>query len=129
MSSLPVFQTVLIAEDSSDTRGMLKRALEIKGYSVVEAADGLEAFDEVKSKRPNLVVIDLNMPRLDGLETIRRIRKLTGEMSRVPIVAITAFDVYGMEAAALQLGSDRYLTKPFDLDDFDRALRSLGFLA
>lgn len=129
MSSLPVFQTILIAEDSSDTRVMLRRALEIKGYNVAEAADGLEAFDEVKSKQPNLVVIDLNMPGLDGLETIKRIRKLSGELGRVPIVVITAFDVYGMEDAAMKLGSDRYLTKPIDLDDFDRALRSLGFLA
>lgn len=68
------------------------------------------------------------MPRPDGLETIKRIRELTGKWQNVPIVAITAFDVYGMEQAVMETGSDRYLTKPIDLDYLDKALRGLGFI-
>ena len=108
---------------------MLKRALELKGYGIIEASDGLEALNIVKRRCPSLIVIDLNMPELDGLETIKRIRALQGARARVPIVAITAFDVYGMEEATLETGGDRYLTKPFKLEDLDKTLRSLGFIA
>lgn len=107
---------------------MLKRALEIRGYNVIEAADGLETLAIVKKLCPNLIVIDLNMPGLDGLETVRHIRELKGPCKKVPIIAITAFDVYGMEDAALETGCDQYLSKPFDLADLDRALRGLGFV-
>jgi two-component system OmpR family response regulator len=107
---------------------MLKRAFELKGYRVFEAEDGRQALHLAREYRPSLIVIDLNMPVLDGLETIRSFRKLEGEKAQTPIVAITAYDVYGMEEAALETGSNVYLTKPLDLTELDRALRSLGFL-
>jgi CheY-like chemotaxis protein len=74
------------------------------------------------------MVVDLNMPVLDGLETVKSFRKLEGEGEHVPIIAITAYDVYGMEEAALQTGANVYLSKPLDLEEFDRALKGLGFL-
>jgi CheY-like chemotaxis protein len=126
--SLPVFQTILIAEDSTDTRVMLKRAFELKGYSVLEAADGLEALNLARKECPNLMLVDLNMPGLDGLETIRRIREFKGKWGTIPIVAITAFDVYGMKEAALEMGGDCYVTKPIDLNNLDKVLSSLGFI-
>src|SRR5258705_715696 len=70
--SYPLSQTVLVAEDSKDTRLMLKRAFEVKGYRVVEAENGQEALEIASQRCPNLIIIDLNMPKLDGLETIRR---------------------------------------------------------
>lgn len=127
MSAL-VYPTVLVAEDSSDTRIMLKRAFELKGYHVVEAEDGQQALDMARRYHPNLIVVDLNMPVLDGLETIKNFRKLEGEGDRTPIVAITAYDVYGMEAAAIEIGTNVYLTKPLDLEELDRALKGLGFI-
>ena len=107
---------------------MLKRAFELKGYRVFEAEDGQQALNIARSYRPSLLVIDLNMPVLDGLETIRSFRKLEGEGDHTPIVAITAYDVYGMEEAVLQTGSNAYLTKPLDLEELDRALKGLGFI-
>jgi CheY-like chemotaxis protein len=122
-----LYPSVLVAEDSLDTRIMLKHAFELKGYRVFEAEDGKQALEMAKRYRPSLIVIDLNMPVLDGLETIKKVRKLeNGE--HTPIVAITAYDYYGMEEAALETGCNKYLAKPLDLAEMDRALRSLGFV-
>jgi two-component system, cell cycle response regulator DivK len=126
--STSIYPTVLIAEDSQDTRTMLKRAFELKGYSVLEAEDGSEALEVINETRPNLIVVDLNMPVIDGLETIKEIRRLEAPGEHVPIVCITAFDVYGMKEAALETGCNTYLSKPLDMDELDRALKGLGFL-
>ena len=123
-----LYPTVLVAEDSFDTRIMLKRAFELKGYRVFEAEDGQQALNLARRFRPSLIVIDLNMPVLDGLETIKSYRELEAEGDHTPIVAITAYDVYGMEEAALETGSNVYLTKPLDLSELDRALKGLGFI-
>jgi len=126
--STALYPKVLIAEDSLDTRIMLKRAFELKGYTVVEAADGNEALEALHETRPNLIVIDLNMPVVDGLETIKTIREGEAPGEHVPIVCITAFDVYGMKEAAMETGCNTYLSKPLDMEELDRALKGLGFL-
>ncbi|HZN08519.1 MAG TPA: response regulator [Pyrinomonadaceae bacterium] len=126
--STMLYPTVLIAEDSRDTRIMLKRAFELKGYSVIEAEDGSEAVELAKKHHPNLLVVDLNMPVIDGLETIKQVRDHEAPGEHVPIMAITAFDVYGMKEAALELGCNTYLSKPLDMEELDRELKGLGFL-
>ena len=127
MSAL-VYPTVLVAEDSIDTRIMLKRAFELKGYRVFEAEDGRQALDLARRYHPSLLVVDLNMPVLDGLETIKNFRRLEGAGDHTPIIAITAYDVSGMEEAALETGCNVYLSKPLNLEELDRAVKSLGFL-
>ena len=107
---------------------MLKRAFELKGYRVFEAEDGRQALDLARRHHPSLIVVDLNMPVLDGLETIKKFRTLEGDGDKTPIVTITAYDVYGMEEAAKENGSNIYLTKPLDLEELDRALKGLGFI-
>jgi CheY-like chemotaxis protein len=123
-----LYPTVLVAEDSVDTRIMLKRAFELKGYRVFEAEDGEQALEMAKRHRPSLIVIDLNMPVLDGLETIKSFREHEANGERTPIVAITAYDYYGIEEAAFETGCNKYLAKPLDLEELDRALKSLGFV-
>lgn len=123
-----LYPTVLVAEDSHDTRAMLKRAFELKGYRVFEAEDGQQALDLARRYRPSLIVIDLNMPVLDGLATVKSFRELEGHGDHIPIVAITAYDVYGMEEAALETGCNKYLSKPLDLAELDRTLKGLGFM-
>ena len=127
-ASALLYPTVLVAEDSLDTRIMLKRAFEMKGYRVFEAEDGQQAVEIARRYRPSLMVVDLNMPVLDGLETIKSVRELEGNGEHIPIVAITAYDVYGMEEAALENGCNSYLSKPLDLEELDRALKGLGFI-
>jgi CheY-like chemotaxis protein len=126
--SSALYPTVLIAEDSRDTRIMLKRAFELKGYNVIEAEHGGEALELARKYRPSLLVVDLNMPVIDGLETIREVRNREAPGEHIPIVAITAFDVYGMKEAALELGCNTYLSKPLDMDELDRELKGLGFI-
>ena len=123
-----LYPTVLVAEDSVDTRIMLKHAFQVKGYRVFEAEDGQQALDLARRYRPSLIVIDLNMPVLDGLEAVKSFRQLEGDGDQTPIVAITAYDVYGMEEAALETGCNKYLAKPLDLEELDRALKGLGFV-
>jgi CheY-like chemotaxis protein len=125
--SAVLYPTVLVAEDSHDTRIMLKHAFELKGYQVFEAEDGGQALDLAKRYRPSLIIIDLNMPVLDGLEAVKNFREIEGDGDHIPIVAITAYDVYGMEEAALETGCNKYLSKPLNLDELDRTLKSLGF--
>jgi CheY-like chemotaxis protein len=122
-----IYPTVLVAEDSHDTRIMLKHAFELKGYRVFEAEDGEQALELARRFKPSLIVIDLNMPVLDGLATVKTVRELEGDGEHTPIVAITAYDVYGMEKAALETGCNKYLAKPLNLDELDRTLKSLGF--
>jgi CheY-like chemotaxis protein len=123
-----VSPTVIVAEDSVDTRHMLKRALEVKGYRVLEAENGRQALNLTREFQPQLLIVDLNMPELDGLETIKYVRMMKGNLDQLPIVAMTAFDVYGMEEACIEAGCNEYISKPFDLDYLDKKLKGLGFI-
>jgi CheY-like chemotaxis protein len=117
--------TVLIADDFADTRSMLRRMLEPYNYSVVEAADGREAVEMARRAHPNLILMDLNMPLVDGLAAAQQIRESKESCRDVPILAITAFDTYGMKEAALEAGCDDYITKPIDALELDRVMRRL----
>ena len=114
-------RTVLIADDMDEIRLMLKRAMTMIGYSVIEATNGVEAVEAARQRKPDLVLIDLNMPQMDGLKAIEEIRKIKGE--RVPILAMTAFDTYGMKDAAIQVGCNEYLNKPLNLAQLERLVR------
>ena len=116
-----ISRTVLIADDMEEIRLMLKRAMTMNGYSVIEATNGVEAVEAARQKKPDLVLIDLNMPQMDGLKAIEEIRKIKGE--QVPILAMTAFDTYGMKDAAFQVGCNEYLSKPLNLTQLERLVR------
>ena len=114
-------RVILIADDMEEIRLMLKQAMLMNGYSVVEATNGIEAVEAARQRRPDLVLIDLNMPEMDGLKAIEEIRKIKGE--QVPIVAITAFDTYGMKEAAIQVGCNEYLNKPLNISQLESLVR------
>ena len=114
--------TVLLVEDSTDTRLTLRRLLEAHGCRVVEACDGAEAIGVAVCTRPDLVLMDLNMPRLDGLAATERLHSQPG-LGDVPVVAITAYDTYGIEDEARAAGCSGYLRKPIDEARVERLLR------
>lgn len=116
--------TVLVVDDSEDTRIVLRRLLEARDFRVMEAADGREAVEVARRECPDLILMDLNMPQMDGLEATRRIRECQELCRSAPILAFTAFDTYGMEQAALEAGASGYLRKPFDSEEAERVLRS-----
>lgn len=117
--------TVLIADDIADTRAMFRQMLELHDYRVVEAADGQEAVEIAQRTCPNLILMDLNMPLVDGLSATTQIRACKEGCRNVPILAITAFDTYGMKEAAIEAGCDDYITTPIDGAEFERVLRRL----
>ncbi len=104
---------ILIVEDSNPLRRMFARLLTVSGFEVCEASDGQEAMEVLAGLTPDLVLTDLMMPRVDGVELIRRIRATLGGAT-LPIVAMTA--VAGGCDRALEAGADRALTKPLDLE-------------
>ena len=117
-------RTALVVDDSRDTRSLLKGVLEMNGYYyVIEAANGREALEIAKQICPDLILVDLNMPELDGLATIKQVREMKGKYADVPILAMTAYDTYGMKEAAIQAGCNEYLSKPM-LEHLDKLLRS-----
>lgn len=112
---------VLVAEDHEDTRQMLRTLLEQRGLSVVEARDGLEAVEAAERERPNLILMDGSLPRLDGIAATRRLRGLPA-LSSVPIVFLSGHAGHEAQANALDAGCDEYVVKPFDLARIDTLL-------
>ncbi len=102
---------ILIVEDYDDSREVLRYLLESCGYSVIEATDGIEAVDKVKQYHPDLILMDISLPVVDGLTATRAIREVSGE--RMPIIAVTAFGS-DYEGAAKAAGCDELLDKPLD---------------
>jgi two-component system response regulator MprA len=113
---------VLVVDDDRAVRDSLRRSLEFNGYDVVLAADGAEGLVAVGSQHPDVVVIDVMMPRLDGIETTRALRAAGND---VPILVLTARDAVGDRVAGLDAGADDYLTKPFALEELLARLRAL----
>ena len=107
--------TVLVVEDFEDNRFMMRRLLEMSGYRVVEAVNGQQAVETAGRERPDIILMDLSLPMLDGLAATRRIREQDG-LARVPIVAVSAHDSADFHAEALAAGCNEYVTKPIDFD-------------
>jgi two-component system cell cycle response regulator DivK len=105
----------LVVEDFEDSRFMMRRLLEMAGYQVMEASDGEQAVKMACERRPALILMDLSLPKLDGLAATREIRKKK-VLGKVPIVAVSAHDSPQTRAEALAAGCDEYLTKPIDFD-------------
>lgn len=104
---------ILVVDDSADNVAMLSLDLQQQGYRVVTATNGEEAITVATSTLPNLILMDISMPRLDGLGATRRIRE-TESLRDVPVIAVTAFGTEGFQRAAYDVGVSGYLTKPID---------------
>lgn len=115
----------MVAEDYADTRTMMRKLLEMNGYEVVEAANGQEAVELVRQDCPDLILMDLNMPLMDGLAATEQIRECRDLCQNVTILAITAHDTYGMKEAALEAGCNGYLTKPIDFDHLQKVINRI----
>jgi two-component system, cell cycle response regulator DivK len=118
MQSQEQIASVLLVEDTEDNRFMMRRLLEMAGYGVVEATNGEEAVRLAQSERPDLILMDLSLPVIDGLAATRAIRKLDG-FGRVPIVAVSAHDTSDFQADAIAAGCDSYITKPIDFSQLE----------
>jgi two-component system response regulator MprA len=120
--SSPAKPRVLVVEDDKAVRESLRRSLEFNGYAVSLAGDGAEALAGISASDPDVVIMDVMMPRLDGLEATRALR---GAGHDVPILVLTARDAVGDRVEGLDAGADDYLTKPFALAELLARLRAL----
>lgn len=115
---------VMVVEDFEDNRFMMRRLLEMSGYRVLEAINGEEAVELAHRERPQLILMDLSLPQLDGLAATRRIRQ-HADLREVPIVAVSAHDTADFHADALAAGCNDYVTKPIDFDQLEALLSRL----
>ncbi len=112
---------ILLAEDEVALRDFVSRNLRARGFEVLEASNGLEALALWEREDPHLLILDIMMPRMDGLEVSRRVR----EHSSVPIIVLTALDSESDKVTALDLGADDYLTKPFGVEELLARVRAV----
>jgi two-component system, cell cycle response regulator DivK len=112
---------VLIAEDNAVNRELLRELLETRGYSVIEACNGQEALDMIEQSQPDLLLLDIGMPVLDGFATVRKIRE-NHELSMLPVLAVTAYAMHGDREKILNSGFDGYLSKPVNSQLLDEEL-------
>lgn len=108
---------ILIVEDNSDMRDFLRRVLARHGYAHLEAADGIEGMEIARRDHPDLILMDMSLPELDGFEATRRL-KADETTQHVPIIAVTAHARPVDERRALEAGCDAYLSKPYSLREF-----------
>ena len=115
-------RTILVVEDYSDSRTLLSALLKAKGYKVMEARDGREGLLQANRVTPDLILMDLAMPNLDGIETTRQLRRRQ-RLSRVPIFVITAYATTDVRRDALTAGCTEVFQKPLDIEPFLERIR------
>jgi CheY-like chemotaxis protein len=115
---------ILVVDDSADNLAMLSLDLQQQNYRVVTASNGEDAIKIAEQTNPNLILMDINLPELDGLAATRRIRDIE-TLRDVPVVAVTAFGTEGFQRAAYDVGVDGYLTKPIDMDRMHQLIARL----
>ena len=103
---------ILIIEDQEDNRAIMRDVLSSAGYALIEAVDGEEGVKLARSERPDLILMDIQLPVLDGYEATRQIRAID-ELKCIPIIAVTSYALSGDEARARSAGCDSYVAKPF----------------
>jgi two-component system cell cycle response regulator DivK len=113
---------ILIVEDQEDLRGILRDLLTSSGYEMLEAADGGAGVAKAKSDRPDLILMDIQLPVLDGYEATRQI-KADPDLRSVPVIAVSSFAMKGDEEKARAAGCDHYITKPYSPMQLLRVIR------
>ena len=117
--SLP---NILVVEDNQDNREMVVKVLKFNGYQVVEAVDGEEAIEKAKTEHPDLILLDIFLPKMDGYEATRRLKGDTS-LRNIPIIALTAHAMKGSMEEALAAGCDGYIPKPIDVRELPKQIQ------
>ena len=112
---------VLVVEDDQDNREMVIKVLKHNGYGVIEAGDGEEAIEKAKAENPDLILLDLYIPKIDGYEVTRRLKGDRG-LKHIPIIALTAHAMKGSREEALAAGCDGYIAKPINVRELPQQI-------
>ena len=114
---------ILIVEDNEDSRELVVKVLKNKGYQTIEAADGEEALEKAAAEKPDLVLLDISIPKIDGYEVARRL-KSNEELKDIPIVALTAHAMKGDREKVIVAGFEGYISKPINVRELPDQVRS-----
>jgi two-component system cell cycle response regulator DivK len=124
---MPNNSTILYVEDNIDNRTLVKRVLTADGYTVIEAVNATQALEILENTHPNLILMDINMPDIDGYSLTAQIKQTPG-LEDIPVIALTANVMRGDRERSLEAGCDGYIQKPVDIDilseQIERFLRS-----
>jgi two-component system alkaline phosphatase synthesis response regulator PhoP len=104
---------VMVVDDDQNIRLVLKYRLEKEGYDVLLAGDGVDALEKVKAEKPDLIILDLTMPRMDGFGFLEEIKGNNGRANAVPVIVLTAYGYESNRARSLELGAVEFMAKPF----------------
>jgi CheY-like chemotaxis protein len=111
--------TILIADDQTDVVGLVRALLEWEGYTVIEASDGTDALVQARTRKPDLIVMDVRMPKMNGLEVLELLRA-DPALVNIPVVMLSVLTNYPEVRTALERGAVAYLAKPFELPEMAR---------
>jgi two-component system cell cycle response regulator DivK len=114
---------ILIVDDNQDSRELVVKVLKTRGYETIEAVDGGEALEKAAAERPDLILMDRSIPKIDGYEVTRRL-KGQQEFKHIPIVALTAHAMRGDREKALEAGCEGYISKPINVRELPELIRS-----
>lgn len=117
-------RTVLVVDDFDDTRLLLRTWFERRGFRVIEAENGFQAIDRAETEAPDLIIMDVQMPQLDGLSATRRIRNVK-QLGSVPIIAVSAYGADQFRELALAAGCNEYVSTPFEPATLEGIVRAL----
>jgi DNA-binding response OmpR family regulator len=114
---------ILVIEDNRDSRDILSKLLRMSGYDVISASDGETGYAAATTNQPDLIITDVNMPKMDGIEFVRKVRA-DGSLARTPVLVVTAFGS-NVAREALEAGANASAEKPFDFDKFLNTVEGL----
>jgi len=114
---------ILIVEDNQDSRELVVKVLKNKGYQMIEALDGEEALEKTASDKPNIILMDISIPKLDGYEVAKRLKDQE-EFKHIPIIALTAHAMKGDREKFISIGFEGYISKPINIHELPDQIRA-----
>jgi two-component system cell cycle response regulator DivK len=114
---------ILVVDDNNDSRELVVKVLKNKGYEMIEAIDGEDALEKAVSEKPDLILLDISIPKLNGYEVTKRLKSLE-EVRDIPVVALTAHAMKGDRAKALEAGCEGYISKPINVRELPAQVKS-----
>ena len=117
-------EKILIVEDNPPNMRLIEMTLRTKGYSLLKATDGEEALDMAINHKPDLIIMDIQLPKVSGVEVVKRLRQLPG-FNRIPIIAVTAYVMKGDKERIIKAGCDAYLSKPINTHQLPKVVAKM----
>ena len=117
------FKKILVVDDNNDSRELVVKVLKNQGYEMIEAIDGEDALEKAVSEKPDLILMDISIPKMNGYEVTKRLKSLD-EVKKIPVVALTAHAMRGDRAKALEAGCEGYISKPINVRELPAQIKS-----